>query len=343
MKKKSAASKFFASKTFTLIILFIVMYVVFAFITKGSMLKPVNIRSMLNSIVIVGLLAIGESFLMISGSIDLSAGNVGTASAILLAYFLMDYHFPWYVALLIALAFGALTGTLNATLVFKFNFQPFIATLAMSDIAKGLGYIFCFDSTGQASINIDNPVFNYIGKAKLLGGAVPVSLFICLALLIIYGIILKMTKFGRSVYLIGGNRQASLLAGLNPTRISYICFINGGILFSLAGVLAMCRTKTATVTGIASQQFSGITAAVLGGIAFGGGAGGMFGCFVGLLVLNCFNTGMDLVGVNTYWQMVFSGVLLLIALGFDIINSKRTANKLFKESQQSFAADKANS
>lgn len=332
--KSNRMKNFLKSKTFTLIIIFIVMYIIFAFLTEGSILKPVNIRSLLNSIVVVGLLAIGESFLMISGCIDLSAGQIGTTAAIVMAYIMMDIGLPWYVGILAAFVFGALIGFCSATLVYKFNFQPFIATLAMSDIAKGLGYIICFGSTQQASINVKNDVLSFIGTKKLIGGAVPVSLFICIVLLVVYGLILKKTKFGRTVYLVGGNRQAAFLAGLNPTKISYICFVNGGILFALAGILAAARTKTATVTGIASMQFSGITAAVLGGISFGGGSGGMFGCFVGLIVLNCFNTGMDLMGVNTYWQMVFSGTLLLIALAFDIINTKRNAKKQFEESQK---------
>jgi ribose/xylose/arabinose/galactoside ABC-type transport system permease subunit len=255
---------------------------------------------------------------MIGGYVDLSLGGIGTMCALITAAVLRAGA-PWYVALIVGLATGAAAGAFNAVLINELKFQPFIATLATASIAQGLGYIV---NNGQ-QIDIDNPVFSFIGTNRIRD-FVPYSLIIALALLLIYGIMLKKTKFGRSMYLVGGNPQAALLSGLHPKRVSYILFVNAGALSALAGILLAARLKTANTTGIVNQQFSGMTAAVLGGISFGGGSGGMGGALIGILILNCFNNGMLIVRVTPYWQTVASGALLLLALAIDFLRVSRT-------------------
>lgn len=318
---------FFRSKLFTLILVLLVLIVFFTAATGGKYVKPLNIRSILNSIVVVSFLAIGEGFLMISGCVDLSAGAVGTAAGLVMAIGVTWWGVPWFVAILLALLFGGVCGYLNSVFVHKLNFQPFIATLAMADMAKGLGYIFC---NGEF-IEVDDEVISFIGTEKIFGKIIPFALIISLLFLVVYGIILSRTTFGRQIYLVGGNKHAAKLAGLNPTRISTVLFINSGVLAAIAGCLGVARIKSATTTGIISHQFSGITAAILGGISFGGGSGGMLGCFVGLLILNCFNNGTNTMGFNSYVQQVFSGALLLLALGFDIISQKNQSRALMKK------------
>ena len=329
------------TKGFTLAVLFVIIYAVFVIITKGANLTVINVRNMFNRTVVVGMIAIGQSFLLIAGYLDLAAGSIGTTAAIVMSVFLVKYGMPWYLCLIMAMVFGALCSAVSATLVNKFNFQPFIATLSVSYVVQGLGYIMAFGLTGQASINVNHPVYSYIGTRLLFGGTVPISLFIVIIFLVVYGIVLKKTSIGRKVYLVGGNKAAANLVGINPRKISYMCFINGGVLFSLAGCLTAFRTKAASVQGISTMTFTGITAAVLGGISFGGGSGGMLGCFLGLLVLNCFNTGLDILRVNTFWQTSFSGLLLLIALTLDAINAKRYTNQLYRETREAEAAAEA--
>ena len=323
---KNRLVHFFRSKIFTLCIVLVILMVLFAIVSGGATLKPLNIRTILNSIVIVSFLAIGEGFLIVSGCIDLSAGTVGTTSGIMLAVMYTIVGAPWWVAILCALLFGAVAGLVNATLVNRFSFQPFIATLAVSNCAKGIGYIIC----GGKTLDVQNEVLSWIGTKRIFGKTIPVTLLIALAFLIVYGIILSKTKVGRKIYIVGGNRNASRLAGLNPQKISYAMFINGSILFSLAGIMSVLRVKSSSPLGIQSLQFSGITAAILGGISFGGGSGNMFGCFLGLCILNCFNNGMDILKVDTYVQQVFSGLLLLLALTIDILNSRRSQRNLLK-------------
>jgi ribose/xylose/arabinose/galactoside ABC-type transport system permease subunit len=321
VKKQPFFKTFIGSKIFTLLLLFALIVVAFAFLSGGKFLKLANLRQILQVMVVTSILTVGAGCLMISGKIDLSTGANGTMCGMILAYMLQQ-GMPWPIAVILAIMLGAAVGLFNAMLVNELNFQPFIATLATTSIAQGFTYVI----SNARSIPIENSVVVYIGTGRIRD-ILPVSIIISLAALVIYGIILSKTKFGRSIYLVGGNPTAAMLSGINPKRMSYILFANCGAFGSLAGCLLAARVKAGTVNGILNSQFSGITAAILGGVSFGGGSGGMGGAFVGLLILNGFNNGMTVLGINPYWQTVASGVLLLIALTLDYIQARSATGK----------------
>lgn len=309
--------KIAGTKMFTLVLLLAVIVIIYTVISGGVFVSPKNIRNILQSTTVVSLLTIGAGSLMIAGYIDLSLGGIGSMCAMLAAY-LLRVHVPWYIALAAALALGGICGAFNAVLVNELKFQSFIATLATAAITQGFAPII---SKGK-QIDIYDPVFKFIGGDRFFD-FVPYSLIISLLALLVYGIVLKKTKFGRSVYLIGGNPDAARLAGLRPKRISYALFINAGCLSALAGILLAGRLQTANTVGITNSQFAGITAAILGGISFGGGTGGMGGALIGILILNCFNNGMTVINVPPYWQTIASGALLLIALAVDFMGVRK--------------------
>lgn len=317
MKLKNKVRGITSSKLFSLVILLIVMVIVFTIVTEGYMLNLRNLRSILQSITVVSMLAIGCGMMLIGGNTDLSLGGVGTMGAMVLAATLRA-GLPWFLALVVALVSCAACGAVNCFMVSKLRFPAFIATMAMASVAQGIGYTI---SEGK-QIDITNPVFTFIGTYRIFD-FVPCSVFIAIIALVVYGIILKKTKFGRQMYLVGGNREASRLVGIKPMKIYYTLFINASCLACLGGILLASRLKTATCEGIAQQQFTGITAAILGGISFGGGSGGMGGCLVGILILNVFDNGLAILGVPTYWQTVASGLLLLVALVYDYFASRR--------------------
>ena len=305
------------SKLFTLSLLLVIIVVVLEIATGGLLLKLRNIRSILQSITVVSFLTIGAGMLLISGNTDLSLGGIGTLGPMVLA-FTMSVGVPWYAALILALLASALCGLINAFMVNNLNFPTFIATLGMASVANGIAYTI----SGGKNIDIDDPVLAFIGTERL-AKYIPYSIFISIIALIVYGIILKKTKFGRTVYLIGGNPEAARLVGLKPKKTSYMLFINASCMACIAGVLMSARIKTATCNGLSGQQFTGITAAILGGISFGGGTGGMAGALVGILILNVFENGLQLLAIPTYWQTVASGLLLLAALVYDKLAAKR--------------------
>ena len=303
---------FLKSKIFTLIILLAVVIVFFEFMSPGnSYLSSANIKSILDSMVIYILFAIGESLLIISGEIDLSPGFVGVFAGVFMGI-LLNAGVPWYLVVVVCIATGAAFGLFNAFLINALGIQGFIATLATGQfIARGLSMAV----TNSVPVSIKDESIVWIGTGKIL--EIPVAIIISLVLMIIFGIVLAWTKFGRSIYVCGGNRSAARFAGLNPKKLSYILFAISGAFGALAGVIYSGRMMVANFTSTANYAFPAITAAILGGISFGGGSGGMAGCFLGLLILNGFNNGLTIVGVTPYWQSIFSGGLLLLALTFD--------------------------
>jgi ribose/xylose/arabinose/galactoside ABC-type transport system permease subunit len=193
--------------------------------------------------------------------------------------------------------------------------------MAMASVAQGLTYA----ASDAQSIPIEVEIITKIGNGKFLNNTVPYAMLGVFAVFLFYGIMLGRSKFGRQIYLVGGNPKAAYLSGINPKRMSYLLFMNSGMLGALAGSLYAAQLKSGTVTGVVTSQFTGITAAMLGGISFGGGSGGMAGAFVGLLILNTFSNGLTILGMNTYWKTFASGALLIAALTMDVFTSRRKA------------------
>jgi ribose/xylose/arabinose/galactoside ABC-type transport system permease subunit len=300
-------------------ILFVIIVAFFSIISKGTYFTLSNLRNVLNAMVLFMLLAIAEGCLIIFGEIDLSPGYIGTTCGVFIALLTTTFGLPWYIALVLALALGAAAGLFNAVLINQLGFQSFIATLATGQfIAKGMSYVICKGKT----IPIKDDTLEFLGSGKI-GDYIPAAIIIALVLITLYGIMLTKTKFGRSIYLCGGNRNAARLAGLNPKKLSYILFANSGALGALAGIIYAARMKGGNLVGTNLYAFQAITAAILGGISFGGGSGGMFGCFLGLLVINSFSNGLVVMQVSSYWQQCASGILLLIALSFDYFSARR--------------------
>ncbi len=307
------------SKIFVLIVLLTLMTVFFAVVSKGSYIGLKNIRNIFSTMVITTLLTVGAVPLMISGQIDLSTGNIANMSGVLLASLLTTLGLPWPLALIVTLAVAGVIGLLNAVLVNRFGFQAFITTLAVASIVKGTTYMI----GNSSAIPIKDSVILYLGSGKI-ADIIPVTIIIALAALLIYGFILAKTVFGKNVYLIGSNPNAAWLAGLNPQKISYVLFVNNAVLGGLAGCLLAARFKAGTMDGVGNGQFAGITGAILGGVSFGGGAGGMGGAFIGLLLLSGFSNGLTVIRLSPYWQVFASGALLIIALALDFLNQRRT-------------------
>ena len=309
--------KFFSQKMITLIVLLVIVIVTFSVLSKGVYLKAANLRAILSLMAVTGLLTLGVGCLIVSGNIDLSTGANGTMCGMLLALFLQT-GVPWPIAVLACLAVGMLVGVINAFLINSIGFQPFIATMAVASVAQGLTYVFC----DGKPVPIKNEIIGYVGTGRIFD-VIPVSIIILILGFIVYGLMLSKSKFGRSIYMVGGNRQAARLSGIHPVKMSYILFMNSGMLAALAGMLLAARLKSGTVGGIANAQFSGMTAAMLGGISFGGGTGSFAGVFVGLLIMNGFNNGMTVLGVLSFWQTFASGALLIFALIIDYLNGRR--------------------
>lgn len=306
--------KIVRSKSFTLFIVLIGILVAFR-ISHSDYLTKENIRNILYSASLAGTIGVGLICILISGQCDLSSGTIGSMGGLIVA-FCLDANIPWVFSLLITIVFGMAAGWINAMLANRFQIVPFIGTLAMSFVWKGVGYLV----TNNLNIPVTNESFWVIGSGIVFG--IPVPFIIMIVLMVIYGVILARTRFGRRIYMIGGNRAAARLAGVNINKTYSILFMNGGALAALAGAVMAARMHTASPSAIQGSEFDAIIAFVLGGVSFRGGSGGMFGGFIGLLMLSAFNNGLNIVGLPSYWQIAAGGVLLIIALSIDYFSER---------------------
>lgn len=295
----------------------------------SSFLNLKVFRNILNSLVISGFLTIAAGCLLIGGYMDLSLASIGCFGSMALAVAINGWHFPWWAAILLCLVLCGILGWFNAIMVTKFRFPSFIATLGMASMAKGLMQM--ISSFGSANGLAGNVVFvddtlKFLGSGKI--GPIQLCIIILVIFFIIYGILISKTGFGAKITLLGGGPVAATLAGINANALITILFVNGAVISGVAGVFSASRLMQGSVIALQTNQFTGLTAALLGGISFGGGVGGMGGAFLGLLILNTFTIGVQIVGLNPYWQTVFTGILLLFALGMDFVAMARKQKAL---------------
>ncbi len=232
------------------------------------------------------------------------------------------------LSLIITIGAAMVAGLFNAWMVSYIKLQPFIATLVTQAIFRGFAYIIC----GGKAVAVADSTFIWIGKARFLG--IPLTVWILIIAFLVFGFILSKTKFGRSIYAVGGNPEAARLAGLNPRRITFTCFLIMEGLCGLGGVILAARMNSGQPTACVNLEFDAITAVILGGVSFTGGVGKMGGTFLGVLLIQAFNTGLTMVQVPTFWQYVARGALLLIALTIDYVRKTNREKRMLADSMK---------
>ena len=276
---------------------------------------------------LVGIVAVGHTYLIIAGQNDLSPGSLCAFCGVAVALFL-QWGLPIPVAILLTLGCGVLCGLFNAWMVNCIKLEAFIATLVTQTMVRGFAQLIC----DGRPVAISNQSFIKIGTARFL--SIPVSVWITIIAFIVFGFILARTRFGRSIYAIGGSAEAARLAGLNPRRIVTISFIIIGVLTALGGVVFAARMNAGQPSANVNLEFDAITAVILGGVSFAGGVGSMFGTVLGVLLIQAFGTGLIMVNVPSFWQSVAKGALLLAALTFDYIRKERREKELIAASKR---------
>lgn len=315
------------------LILIVALIIVVAIFTSlnGNYFSWTNFVNILVAASLIGLVAIGHTYLIIAGQNDLSPGSVAAFTGVLCAT-LVSMGLPFVIAALITLAAGAAVGIFNSWMVNKIKIEAFIATLVTQFVFRGFAYILC----DGRPVSITNSAYISIGATRIL--SIPLSVWIMLILILIFGLILAKTKFGRSVYAIGGNKDAARLAGLNPQRIVTILFVMMGIVTALGGIVFSSRMHSGQPAANVNLEFDAITAVVLGGVSFTGGVGDMVGTILGVILIQAFNTGLIMVNVPSFWQYVARGALLLFALTSDYIRKTNREKALLEASKKALAS-----
>lgn len=328
----SALNKAVRSKAFTLCVLLVALIALFTVLGSLNDLKFFTSKtfiSILQDLAVPAFLAIGAGCLLVSGGIDLSQSTVGAMAGMLVAVGIEWWHLPWYAAMPMALAATGCIGVVNAILVNELRMAPFIATMSMTSVIKALTMLVATDGNGtlKSVLTYENKAFTRLGTYQF-GGVVPLTVVLLAAAFVVYGLMLSKSQLGRSIYMIGGNPTAARLSGINARKISYFLYINCSMLGGFSGLIYTARTKQGSIQALLTDQFTGMTAAILGGISFGGGAGGLGGAFVGLLVIKTFNKGMLVAGSNSFLTTVLSGALLLAALTLDYLSTRRQRKRV---------------
>ncbi|KIY23453.1 ABC transporter permease subunit [Mesobacillus subterraneus] len=281
-------------------------------VMSSDFLTVNNIFNVLRQVSINALIAFGMTFVILTGGIDLSVGSILALSSALTAGMLAGGIDP-ILALLIGLISGAAMGAANGLIITKGKVAPFIATLATMTIYRGFTLVY---TEGRPITGLSDAVtFQMLGKGYFLGIPFPV-----ITMLIAYAIlyfILKKTTFGRGVYAIGGNEEASLLSGLRVDRIKIGVYSLTGLLAALAGTTLTSRLNSAQPTAGVSYELDAIAAVVLGGTSLSGGRGWIFGTLAGALIIGVLNNGLNLLNVSSFYQQVVKGGVILLAVLLD--------------------------
>ena len=315
------------------LILIVALIIVVAIFTSlnGNYFSWTNFVNIMVAASLIGLVAIGHTYLIIAGQNDLSPGSVAAFTGVLCAT-LVSMGLPFLAAVLITLLAGAVVGIFNSWMVNKIKIEAFIATLVTQFVFRGFAYILC----DGRPVSITNEAYISIGATRIL--SIPLSVWIMLVLILVFGLVLAKTKFGRSVYAIGGNRDAARLAGLNPQRIITILFVMMGVITALGGIVFSSRMHSGQPAANVNLEFDAITAVVLGGVSFTGGVGDVVGTILGVILIQAFNTGLIMVNVPSFWQYVARGALLLFALTSDYIRKTNREKALLEASKKALAA-----
>lgn len=294
-----------------ILLAFIILFIVMGAMRPATFLTVSNQLNILRQISINGIMAIGMTFVIITGGIDLSVGSMLAYSSIVACSFAHPGEYPLIVSIAIALLIGAALGLFNGVVVAKGKVAPFIVTLGMLTIARGLTQLY----NGGRPINDLSPQFNFIGGGSVLGVPVPVIIF-----LIVIGVgyfLLNKTRFGRYVYAVGGNETTAVVSGIRVARIYIMVYTLMGVLAALSGVVLSARVETATVIAGTGYELDAIAAVTIGGTSSSGGRGTIIGTIIGVLIMGVLSNGLDLMGVSSYYQQIVKGFIIIGAVLLD--------------------------
>jgi ribose transport system permease protein len=280
-------------------------------IATTTLLKPLNIMNVLRQISTNALLAAGITCVLITGNIDLSIGSTVAVAGVVAIVLNTMMGLSVIVSVLIAIAIGAAAGFLNGIIRAKTMLPPFIITLATQQSLRGMAYIF----TNGYPVQSQNKSFDSIGSGYI--GPIPVPIIIMVVMLIIVGVILSRTKLGRHMYAVGGNMDAARHSGISYTKIVVFAYVVAGSLAALSGVITAARMTSGQPTVGVEYGTDAIAAAVIGGTAFGGGFGTMAGTLIGAMIIGVISNGLNLIGVNFFYQLIVKGLIILFAVWFD--------------------------
>ena len=292
------------------IILVLGFLIVVSSLINPNFLTGANLSNVSRQISVTTILAFGETILIICGLIDLSSGSVLALSGVLsVSVFKMTGSLP--LAFLVAIAVAVFANFINGLMVTRFRTPPFIATLAMQAMARGAALLY---TNGQNIYQIEG--YTVFGQGFI--GFLPTPVVFLMAFFGITWYLLRHTRFGRSLFAIGGNEEAAAASGINVNRAKMTAFLVNGVLVGVAGVLFMSRVNSGLPNGAINYEFQALTSSIIGGTSFSGGIGTAGGTVAGAFIVGFLNNIMNLTNVNSYLQQIVRGAIIALAVIYDI-------------------------
>ncbi|MDR0362720.1 MAG: ABC transporter permease [Planctomycetota bacterium] len=286
---------------------------------------PNNILQVLLSASVYVMLAMGMTFVMVGGCIDLSMGSIVGLSGTVCLLVLRQFQAPLWVAVVAGVIAGMICGAVNGFMVTKMGLISFIATLGSMWIFRGALQVVSSGQTVTVRRAIPKQILEslqFLGSGRVLGIPVPVYIFVILA--VILSFILRRTTFGRSLYAVGSNPEAARMSGISNKWTIFKSFVLGDALAGLAGVLLAARMVSVQANSGDGYEFEGIFASVVGGTSMAGGEGTILGSLVGACVIALLRNGLNLNGINSFWQRIILGVIIVIAVYVDTLRTRRS-------------------
>lgn len=313
---------FFAGiKKYGIFVVLLILMVFFS-LASESFLAPNNLLNVARQVSMIGIAAVGMTFVLLLGGIDLSIGSQITLVNVVTAWLMVNAGVNPILACFIALTMSTSIGFVNGWIISNIQMPSIIVTLSMMIIIEGVAYL----------VSKGLPIFGFSASFAVLGqgyvGPIPIPVIIMVAILALGSFILNKTYFGRYFYAVGGNEEAANLSGINVARVKYLVYSLSGLFAGIAGIVMLSRTNSGQVLAGKGFEFDVLTACVLGGISVTGGYGKISNAVAGVLILGILSNGLVLLDVSQFAQMVIKGAVLMLAVAFDSIQKKRRIKKL---------------
>lgn len=328
------------SSEFGIYVAFLVIIIVLS-ILSPAFFSVSNLLNVLKQSSVIGIVAIGTTFVIITGGIDLSSGSLVALCGVLAALFAgpqgfgsgemgflrfeegmeqsllqADRALPLIVPMLVAVGAGALVGLFNGTVIARGKVPPFIVTLGTMTMARGIALI----AADGGTVPYVTEKFKNLGGSTVLG--IPSLVYFFVGVFAVFAFILYKTKFGRHVYAIGGNEHAAHVSGLNVRRTKVLVYVIAGLLSGLAGILLASRIAVGSPVSGEGYELDAIAAVVIGGTSLSGGIGKITGTLVGVLIIAVMSNGLDMLNVSSYYQQIVKGGIIILAVLWDMRNKQ---------------------
>lgn len=299
--------------------IFILLAVVFVFFAAAApnFLSATNVINIIRQCSMFGIVVVGVSMVMIGGGMDLSVGAQMAVDGMLVGYMMVVLNVPIVIACIITVISGCILGAVNGIIAVKLHIAPIIVTLGTMLVLSGVAYLI----TGGYPITGMPKAFTPIGQGYV--GAIPIPVIIFIIFIIFGWIIMNKTYIGRHIYGLGGNKEAARLAGIDVDKLTILLYTFCGLAASVAALIMVGRTSASQPGAGSSYNFDCMTAACLGGVSIYGGEGKISGTVVGVLILGMLDNGLVLMSVNSNWQSVIKGLILLAAVAIDCYQGKQ--------------------